>query len=321
MRSPHDAMTFGPLALLDEGTRDRIHDRARERRLTPGDVLIRESAPDDDAYLLVDGTLRVTAADEPRMLAIVSAPALVGEIAAVTEQRRSATVVADTPCTVLVLPGGDLRALMHDRPVFATAMRERADLLRADALLKRHSPLRDLPSEIVTSLASHLRPRVLAHDQLIAGNDDDIYLIRRGAIARLSDGTRTAAGEFVQRVSGERYAAVDETWIYELRLADVARAIVTHQERLREIAEGLGDRIRVKLRPGCSFTPDSELGGVLVHDARSRALVTEDVATVAASLDGKHDVATIVRESRLARGPVVEGIAVLIAADLATIIS
>lgn len=319
MRSPHDAMTFGPLALLDNASRERIRSRARERRLIPGDTLIRESAGDDDAYLLLDGTLRVTASDEPRMLAVVSAPALVGEMAAITDRRRSATVVADTPCTLLVLPGRYLRSLMDEQPVFAAAMRERTDLLRADAFLKRRSPLRDLPSEVVMSLTAQLRPRVLAPDQLIDGNDDDIYLVRRGAIARLRDGERTAAGDFVQRESGERYAAADETWIYELRLIDVARAILKHQEGLRAIAKRLNDRTRVRLRPSCSFVRDDDLGGVLIHDEKNRALVTEDVARLARSLDGKHDVATLVSGSGLARGPLVEGLAILVAADLATL--
>lgn len=321
MHSPRDPMTFGPLALLDVPSRERIRSRARERHLVPGDTLIRESTGDDDAYLLLDGTLRVTASDEPRMLAVVSAPALVGEMAAITDRRRSATVVADTPCTLLVLPGRDLRSLMDEHPVFAAAMRERADLLRADAFLKRRSPLRDLPSEIVMSLAAQLRPRVLAPGQLIEGNDDDIYLVRRGAIVRLRDGERTATGDFVQRERGERYAAADETWVYELRLADVARAIVKHQERLRAIAERMSERARVKLRPGCSFAPDDDLGGVLVHDERNRALVTDDVARLARSLDGKRTVATLVSESGLARGPLVEGLAILIAADLATLSS
>jgi len=314
-----DPLSFGPLALLDAPSRDGLRHRAIARKLAAGEMLIRERAAGEDAYLLLDGTLRVTAAYEPRMLAIVSAPALVGEMAAITDQRRSADVIADTPCALLVLPGRELRRLMELQPVFASAMHERADLLLADAFLKRRSPLRDLPSHVLTPLAAHLRSRVLAPDQLIDGTDDDIYLVRRGAIAREGAAERTFPGQFLQRAPGERYAAVGETWIYELRLSDVAHTIVRYQERLRETASRLTDSSRVRLRPDCVFIADSDLGGVLVHNERDRAVLSESAADVARLLDGRRYVSSLIAESGLARGPVIEALSVLIAADLATV--
>jgi signal-transduction protein with cAMP-binding, CBS, and nucleotidyltransferase domain len=283
-------------------------------------VLIQERAPGDDAYLVVDGAVRVVALAEGRTLALIGAPALVGEMAVVTEQGRTASVVADTPCTVLTLPGHTLRALMVEHPLFAHAMRERADLLLADAFLKRHSPLRDLPSEIVTVLAARLRPRELAPDQLIEGRSDDLYLVRRGAVERMRDGARTEAGDFVQREPGERYAAVGDTWIYELRMSDVAKEIITHQERLRAIAAALGDRARVRAARGCATVDAPDLGGTLVHDTEQhRAIVSTSVAALVPRLDGKLTVETLVALSGRSRGEIVEGLAVLIAARLATV--
>jgi len=299
--------------------RERLREQSQRVRLAEGDVLILERTADDDAYLLIEGALRVVAAVESRTLAIVGAPALVGEMAAVTAQARTATVVADTPCTVIRLPGRELRRLMREQPLFATAMRERTDLLLADAFLKRRSPLRDLPAGIVTSLASRLRPRELEPDQLIAGNDDDLYLVRRGGIERLGDGQRTMAGDFVQRERGEQYAAVGETWLYELRMADVAAEIVRHQEDVREIASRLNEKARVLAVDDAVAVRDEGLGGTLVHDAEHRAVVSEHVAALMPFLDGKHDVATLVRESGRTRGEVVEGLAMLISAGLAQI--
>src|SRR5207245_2586952 len=115
-------------------------------------------------------------------------------------------------------------------------------------------------------------------------------LVRRGAVELIRDGTRTMPGEFVQRVAGERYSAVGETWIYELRLADVAQAIVGYQDRLRKIAGQLEDRSRVKLRANCTFISDASLGGVLVHNERERAVLSEPVARLARMLDGQRDV-------------------------------
>jgi hypothetical protein len=240
-------------------------------------------------------------------------------MAVVQGQGRSATVLADTPCTVLRLPGRELRRLMDQQPLFSSAMRERADLLLADAFLKRKSPLRDLPAEIVSTLATRLRPRELEPDQLIVGNDDDLYLVRRGAIERLGDGQRTGPGDFVQRERGERYAAAGETWLYELRVTDVASEIIRHQENVRAIAARLGDGAKVRIKPNVSAVRDQDLGGTLVHDAVHRAVVSEHIAALMPRLDGKHDITTLVRDSGRTRGEVVEGLSMFIAAGLAEI--
>ena len=299
--------------------RERLASVAKTATLEQGAVLIEERQVDQDAYLLLEGSLRVMSRGEDRTLAIVGAPALVGEMAAVQGHQRSATVVADTPCTVLRIPGKELRTLMERQPLFATAMRERADLLSADAFLKRQSPLRDLPAEIVGVLAGRLRPRELAADQLIEGHDDDLYLVRRGAVENLGDGARTAPGDFVQRARGERYAAAGETWIYELRMSDVAGEIIKHQERVRQIAARLGDGSKVKATPGAIAVRVPDLGGSLVHDAANRVVVSENVGAMLDRLDGGHDVATLVRDSRRTRGEIVEGLAMLVAAGLADI--
>jgi signal-transduction protein with cAMP-binding, CBS, and nucleotidyltransferase domain len=312
-----DPLAFGPFLLLEKSAREQLAAQATVLSLKQGDVLIEERQADDDAYLLVDGSVRVVARGEERTLALIGAPALVGEMAVVHGQQRSAAVIADTPCTVLRLPGSRLRQLMDDQPLFASAMHERTDLLLADAFLKRKSPLRDLPAEIVAGLAMRLRPRELEPDQLIVGNDDDLYLVRRGAVERLGDGERTGLGDFVQRERGERYAAAGETWLYELRMADVATEIVRHQERVRGIAAQLGDRAKVRAAADAIAVRDPELGGALVRDDVHRAVVSEHVAALLPSLDGKHDVGTLVRESGRTRGEVVEGLAMLLAAGLA----
>jgi signal-transduction protein with cAMP-binding, CBS, and nucleotidyltransferase domain len=314
-----DPLAFGPFLLLEKTEREKLGRACVVLTLKQGDTLIEERSVGDDAYLLVEGSVRIVAQGENRTLALVGAPALVGEMAVVQGQGRSATVLADTPCTVLRLPGKELRRLMDQQPLFSSAMRERADLLLADAFLKRKSPLRDLPAEIVSTLATRLRPRELEPDQLIVGNDDDLYLVRRGAIERLGDGQRTGPGDFVQRERGERYAAAGETWLYELRVADVASEIIRHQENVRAIAVRLGDRAKVQVKPNVTAVRDQDLGGTLVHDAVHRAVVSEHIAALLPELDGKHDIATLVRDSGRTRGEVVEGLSMFVAAGLAEI--
>jgi CRP-like cAMP-binding protein len=311
-----DELAFGPFLLLEKSALERLRGRAATVKLAQGEILIEERQLDDDAYVLIDGSVRVFARADDRTLAMVGAPAIVGEMPVANE--RFATIVADTPCTILRLPAEEIRRLMDRQPLFATAMRERADLLLADAFLKRHSPLRDLPAEIVSTLAARLRPRELTADQVIEGIPDDLYLIRRGALENLGDGTRTTPGDFLQRQPGERYAAVGETWIYELRMHDVAAEIIRHQERVRAIAARLGDPVKVRAAPGAIAVRDIDLGGALVHDTAHRAVVSANVAALLEQLDGKHDVATLVFDSRRTRGEIVEGLAMLVAAGLAS---
>jgi len=233
------------------------------------------------------------------------------------EQEMAASVVADTPCTAYVLPGKELRRVMDEQHIFAVAMRERTDMWLADVFLKRQSPLRDLPSDIVASLASQLRPRMLAKDQLVEGSDDDWYLVRRGALEPVDGGVRSEPGEFIQRQHGLGYAAVGETWLYELRLTDVAREIVRYQSRLREIQDTLDERSRVKLSPNLTIVHDSRLGGALVRDRHNRAVVSERVAALIPAIDGHTEVTRLTELTGIARGPVIEALAVLIASGLA----
>jgi len=130
-------------------------------------------------------------------------------------------------------------------------------------------------------------------------------------------GERTEPGDFMQRQRGVGYAAVGETWLYELRLSDVAREIVRYQTRLREIKETIEDRTRVKLSPNLTIVHDSRLGGALVRDRHNRAVVSEGVATLLPAIDGHTEVTRLTELTRLARGPVIEALAVLIASGLA----
>jgi hypothetical protein len=187
----------------------------------------------------------------------------------------------------------------------------------ADVFLKRQSPLRDLPSDIVASLASQLRPRVLAEDQLVEGSDDDWYLVRRGALEPIDGGDRTEPGDFIQRQRGVGYAAVGETWLYELRLQDVAREIVRYQSRLRDITDALDDQTRAKLSPNLTIVHDSRLGGALVRDRHNRAVVSERVAALIPAIDGHTEVTRLTELTGVERGPVIEALAVLIASGLA----
>jgi len=66
-----DIPPFGPFALLDKTARERLGANATPRALKQDETLIEERDASDDAFLILDGSVRVLARGERRTLAIV----------------------------------------------------------------------------------------------------------------------------------------------------------------------------------------------------------------------------------------------------------
>ncbi len=77
-----------------------------------GTVLCKEDALGREFFVLVDGTVEVTRGGEH--VATRDAPDFVGEIALLTEVRRTATVTASTPVRCLILMRGDFRRVLDE---------------------------------------------------------------------------------------------------------------------------------------------------------------------------------------------------------------
>jgi CRP-like cAMP-binding protein len=85
----------------------------------PGDVLVSQGEPGDSLYVLATGAVRVYARDALRRAALVCVlgeGAFFGEMAALSGEPRSATVVAATPCELLELDRETLDAVAARHP-------------------------------------------------------------------------------------------------------------------------------------------------------------------------------------------------------------
>ncbi|CAN5572354.1 hypothetical protein BH24ACT26_BH24ACT26_11200 [soil metagenome] len=71
------------------------------RSLSPGDVLVAQGEAGDDVFLLFDGILRVE--QDGLAVAEVGPGAVLGERAALEEGKRTASLIAVTPCRVAVI--------------------------------------------------------------------------------------------------------------------------------------------------------------------------------------------------------------------------
>jgi DHA3 family macrolide efflux protein-like MFS transporter len=103
------------LSRLDGGMRDALLSASTVREVPAGTTIVDEGQIGDTAFFILDGRAAAGTPDAEggyRSLASMAAGDFFGEIAALTGSRRTATVVAEEPTTVVEVPAASLRALM-----------------------------------------------------------------------------------------------------------------------------------------------------------------------------------------------------------------
>lgn len=98
---------------------------SRVRRYPEGQVLFSEGDPGDTLLILEEGRVKVsrfTSSGQEIVLAVSEAPTSFGELALIDGAPRSATVTAQTPVVVRVLPRAALMGLVNNEPSVAMAL-------------------------------------------------------------------------------------------------------------------------------------------------------------------------------------------------------
>ena len=104
---------------------DRLARESRLRRFPRGQVLCSEGDPGDSLLVLEDGRLRISrfaASGQEAVLAVVEAPAAVGELALLDGAPRDATVTAQGPVAVRLVPRGAVVGLLRREPALAEGL-------------------------------------------------------------------------------------------------------------------------------------------------------------------------------------------------------
>lgn len=103
---------------------------ARKVQVIPaGAVLFREGDEADVMYVLMEGAANVLVVDT--LVEIAGPGTLLGEMALVDRQQRSATVVTRTPCRLVSVDAHDFELLILETPAFARhVMKVMAERLR-----------------------------------------------------------------------------------------------------------------------------------------------------------------------------------------------
>ena len=123
------------LALLDGRGRMRLVSTGTRRRFGKGTVLMREGAPDEHTfYLILFGKVRVdarTAAGGTETMGEYKEGAIVGEIAALLFERRTATVTAESDLELLAFEAEPALEILADYPKAMQALTALAERRKA----------------------------------------------------------------------------------------------------------------------------------------------------------------------------------------------
>jgi CRP/FNR family cyclic AMP-dependent transcriptional regulator len=123
------------LSSLSLDTRRRLARNCRSRSYRAGEKVAERGQEANQVYFVTAGHLRVlnfSATGRMVRYAALAPGDYFGELAAIDGQPRSATVVAETDCELVILPGEDFRALITSEPDFAVALINRlAGIVRA----------------------------------------------------------------------------------------------------------------------------------------------------------------------------------------------
>ena len=105
------------LTALSEAALREVFEAAEERSYQPGDVIVRQGDPAEGLLILLEGTAHalLRGQDGNHCLGRFTNGDVVGEMALVTREARSADVIADSPVRALLVPTAafDRLAMRH----------------------------------------------------------------------------------------------------------------------------------------------------------------------------------------------------------------
>jgi len=109
------------LAVLKPRDREQVLRSAREQTYAPGEVVVREGDPATRLYLISSGTARVEVGSSGAV-GKLKAGDFFGELALIEEHGRTATVVAETEMTCLLISAWEFHASLEEHPEMAIPM-------------------------------------------------------------------------------------------------------------------------------------------------------------------------------------------------------
>ena len=142
------------------GQRDALEKLARimhKRAIAQGERIIEEGAPGDETFILLKGTVRVaktTLQQEEYTVVILndSMNAIIGELGLLDSDKRSASVLAETDCELLVINRKDFIEFGNQYPHLGLPITRQIAKTLSSRLRKSSQDLITLFSALVTEI-------------------------------------------------------------------------------------------------------------------------------------------------------------------------
>jgi CRP-like cAMP-binding protein len=110
-------------AALEYNARRMIGFSGETRILRRDDVVFRQGDASDGGYILLNGEIELRAAEESIPAKIIAPPALIGELALMTQTTRPVTATARTPSAVLKISRDLFQRVLKENPRSARQVR------------------------------------------------------------------------------------------------------------------------------------------------------------------------------------------------------
>jgi CRP-like cAMP-binding protein len=200
------------LADLPDALRAKLEASANLRRLAPGETLVTEGEPSRNVFVIKSGLLGVWL-EKPSggswMVRCCFPGWLLGEssVLAGPEARCTASLKAERPSEVWVLPAADVRAVMDEDLAFGVRIAQTKQLHRIDSFFSMHDTMGQLDAQV--------RDDVLACFQRLQSFEAETVVLREGEIPRVA--CLVAKGSIELREGGARIGEVPPDTFYGVR--------------------------------------------------------------------------------------------------------
>jgi len=123
---------------LESETFNKVVDLVENRSYTPGKKLVEQGGPGDGLFIISRGTVKVTVGEY--VIDILGPGSMIGEMAVLTEGKRTATVTAETPVTALWMKSSGMQEVMKDSKELEDRLWNTAGKRFAENLLGKNEP-------------------------------------------------------------------------------------------------------------------------------------------------------------------------------------
>jgi hypothetical protein len=127
---------------VDHSSFHKIAKKFESKIFSSGDILLHEGKVEDGMYIIVRGNIKITIKGE--LIDLLGPGHTIGEVAALNKNKRTATVTAETPLTVLWISSKGLKQLIDEYEEIGDKMWHITASRYAYYLLKDHSPYNNL---------------------------------------------------------------------------------------------------------------------------------------------------------------------------------